>query len=187
MAGPFIQQDGKVYIASALATAAAIVTTANQIARINGEVALDLTWQFASARWRTRAIQDHEAFAIDGSITAEEVEWVASNIARLFSGETTGSQALYGKALAANTTALFWRITTSTVPQNMQWAFVFTRSDDNKEMQIYSPKAKLENYPAPFAVEDYTKQALTWRLLASTNGKFIEVLHGVSTAGRGAA
>ena len=126
---------------------------------------------------------------VDGTLNAEEVEFVASNIARLFSGETVGSQALYGKALStdSNTTADFWRITTSTVPQNMQWVFVFTRSDDDKEMQIYSPKAKLENYPAPFAVEDYTKQSLTWRLLAATsNGKFIEVLHGVTTAGRGA-
>ena len=186
MAGPFIQQDGKVYIGTAAVAATMLVTSANQIARINGEVALDLTWQFASARWRTRAIQDHDAFAIDGSITAEEVEWVASNIARLMTGDTVSTIPLYGQVAASFASANLWKITTSTVPQNMQWVFVFTRSDDNKEMQIYSPKAKVENYPAPFAVEDYTKQALTWRLLASTNGKFIEVLHGVSTAGRGA-
>jgi len=183
---PFIQQDGKVYVGTVGVPATTLVTSANQIAKINGEVALDLTWTFASARWRSRAIQDHDAVFVDGTLNAEEVEFVASNIARLFSGETTGTQPLYGKATAAGNSALFWRITSSTVPQNMQWVFVFTRSDDDKEMQIYSPKAKLENYPAPFAVEDYTKQSLTWRLLAATsNGKFIEVLHGVTTAGRG--
>jgi hypothetical protein len=181
----FLQQDGKIYVASNGVAATEVVASGRQIAKLNGAVTIDLTWSFASARWRTRAIQDHDAFAIDGSINAEEVEWVASVLNTISSNCTVGSQALYGTALSTggNTTANFWRITTSTVPKNLQWVFQFRRSDDNKLMQIYAPKAKLENYPAPFAVEDYTKQSLTWRLLASTNGKLIEVNHAVSTAG----
>lgn len=179
----FLQQDGKIYVATGGVAATEVVAAGNQIAKLNGAVTIDLTWAFASARWRSRAIQDHDAYAIDGSINAEEVEWVASVLNTISSNCTVGSQALYGTALATNTTANFWRITTSTVPKNLQWVFQFRRSDDQKIMQIYAPKAKLENYPAPFAVEDYTKQSLTWRLLASTNGKFIEVNHAVSTAG----
>ena len=178
----FLQQDGKVYVCSGLVTAGGVVTASHQIAKINGAVTIDITWAFASARWLTIAIQDHDAFAIDGSINAEEVEWVASVLNTISSNLTVGSQALYGTTLADDTTANFWRITTSTVPKNLQWVFQFRRTDDQKLMQIYAPKAKVENYPAPFAVEDYTKQALTWRLLASTNGKFIEVNHAVSTA-----
>lgn len=178
----FLQQDGKVYVASGGVTAGGVVAAGNQIAKINGAVTVDITWSFASARWRTRAVQDHDAYAIDAEISAEEVEWVASVINTITSNAATGSQALYGTSLATNTTALYWRITTSTIPKNLQWVFQFRRTDDNKIMQIYAPKAKIENYPAPFAVEDYTKQSLTWKLLASTNGKLIEILHAVSTA-----
>lgn len=180
----FLQQDGKVYVATGGVTAAGVVKAANQIAKINGAVSIDITWQFAEARWRTRALQDHDAFAIDGSINAEEVEWVASVIRTISSNAATGVQALYGTTLVTtgnSASANFWRITTSTVPKNLQWVFQFRRSDDNKIMQVYAPRAKLENYPAPFAVEDYTKQSLTWRLLASTNGKFIEILHAVAS------
>ncbi len=179
----FLQQDAKVYIASAGATAAAVVQSANEIGKINGQVSIDLTWEFATSRWRTRAIQDHDAFAVDGSITAEEFEWRATSIAEFVSNLTTGSQALYGTTLALNVTANYKRFTISTVPTSMQWCFQFRRTDDDKLVQVYAPKAKLEAYPLMFAGDDHTKHTLTWRLLASTNGKLIEVQHAVSSAG----
>ena len=181
----FLQQDAKVYVASGGVAATEVVAVGRRIARLNGQISIDLTWEFATARWRTRAIQDHDAFAIDGSITAEEVEWVASQIQHIASNVSVGSMALYGTALTSNsnTTANFYRITTSTIPKAMQYVFQFRRTDDGKLMQIYAPKAKLESYPMMFAGEDHTKHSLTWRLLASTNGKFIEVLHAANTAG----
>jgi len=178
----FLQQDAKVYIASATATRAAIVSAGNQIGRLNGQVAIDLTWEFATARWRTRAIQDHDAFAIDGTITAEEFEWRATAMAKFASNLATGATALYGTVAALNTTSTFRRITISTVPAEHQWCFQFGRTDDNKIMQIYAPRVKIESYPMVFAGEDHTKNSVTWRLLATTNGKLIEVLHAVSTA-----
>ncbi len=181
----FLQQDANIYVASGGVAATEVVAAARKIARINGQVSLDLTWEFATSRWRTRAIQDHDAFTIDGTITAEEVEWVGSQINYLASNVSVGSQALYGTALStdSNTTANFYRITISTVPKALQWVLQFRRTDDGKLMQIYCPKAKLESYPFMFAGDDHTKHTLTWRLLATSNGKFIEVQHAVSSAG----
>jgi hypothetical protein len=49
-------------------------------------------------------------------------------------------------------------------------------------MQIYAPKAEPSNWPTPFAIDDFTLQDITFDLMASTNGKLIEFLIGVTSA-----
>lgn len=175
MAG-YIQQDGKLYVGSAGMAASVLVTSANLLAELNGNVTIDTTWETAEARWRTRAVKDRVAYAINAQITVEELEFKASNLALLMTGLASGSQPLYGEATA---TALFWRITTSTAPANKQFVFEFTRTSDLKKMQIYAPKAQVQNWSPPFALENFTLQNVTWDLTASTSGKLLEYLIAV--------
>lgn len=170
MAG-YIQQDGKLYVGSAGMAASVLVTSANLLAELNGNVTIETTWEKAEARWRTRAVKDRVAYAINAQINVEELEFKASNLALLMTGATTGSQPLYGQSTA---TAVYWRITTSTAPANKQFVFEFTRTSDGKKMQIYAPKAQVQNWPTPFAIDNFTLQNITFDLLASTSGKLIE-------------
>ena len=172
MAG-FIQQDGKLYVGSAGAAASVLVTTANQVAELNGNVVVETTWEKAEARWRTKAVKDRVAYAIDAQITVEELEFKASVLANLFTAAATGSMPLYGESTA---TANYWRITTSTAPADKQWVFEFTKTDDQKRFQIYAPKAQAQNWPTPFNTDTLTMQNITFDLMASTSGKFIEYL-----------
>lgn len=151
--------------------ASLLVTTANLIAELNGNVTVDTTWEKAEARWRTRAVKDRVAYAINAQITVEELEFKASNLSLLMTGAATGSQPLYGEAAA---TAIYYRITTSTAPADKQWCFEFTRTSDQKRMQVYAPKAQVQNWPTPFAIDNFTLQGITWDLMASTNGTLIE-------------
>ena len=169
MAGEF-QIDGKVYVGSSGMAASVLVSTSNQIAEINGAVNIEMTWESAKARWRSRATKDVIYYAIDGTIDVEELEFKASNLALLFTHAATGSQPLYGTVATAN----YWRITTSTAPRQLQWCFEFVRSSDGKKQQVYAPKAFMQNYPTPFAVDAFTLQNVTFDLLASTSGKLIE-------------
>ena len=175
MAG-FGQQDGKVYVGSTGCVASVLVTTANQIAELNGNVTIDTTWESATARWRTRGIKDRFTYAIEAMIAVEELEFVASNLNRLFSGVSTGSTPLYGEATA---TALFYELRTSTAPADKQFVFEFTRTDDAKRFQIYAPKVQIENWPTPFAVDGFTLQNVNFNLMASTNGQMIRYLNAV--------
>ena len=172
MAAGFIQQDGKVYVGTTCVAATSLVTSARLLANLNGNVTIETTWEKAMARWRTRAITDIHAYAIDASISIEELEFRASNVAVLFTGYATGSTPLYG----TTATATFWRIKTSTAPKNLQWCFEFVRTDTGKKMQIYAPKVQVENFPTPFSVDNFTMQNMTFQLMASTNGKLIEYL-----------
>jgi len=169
----YVQQDGKLYIASAACVASEVVTTANQVAELNGNVVVETTWTKAMARWRTRAIKDIQAYQIDANISVEELEFRASAIAKMFTGVGTGSCILYGRAGATNTTALFWTVKTSTAPVNKQFLFEFVRTDTNKVMQIWAPRVQCDNWPTPFNVDGFTLQNLTFQLMASTNGNLI--------------
>jgi hypothetical protein len=175
MAG-YIQQDGKVYIGSAAMAASILGSTANMLAELNGNVTFEATWEKAEARWRTRAVKDRVAYAVDATINVEQVEFKASNLAHLFSGASTGTMALYGTTASA----FFWRISTSTAPSPKQFLFEFTRTDDDTVLQIYAPRAEPSNWPTPFAVDDFTLQDITFDLMASTNGKFIDFKHALS-------
>jgi len=172
----FHQQDGKFYAATSGVVASQLVTAANLLAELNGNVTINTDWEKAESRWRTRAIKDRIYYAINASIEVEELEFKASNLSLLMTGATTGSMALYG----TTATATFWRITTSTAPRNLQWVFQFTRTDDGKKFQVYAPKANIANFPTPFAVDGYTLQNVTFDLMASTNGKLIEYLHALA-------
>lgn len=174
MAG-YIQQDGKVYVGSSGMVASVLGSTANMIAELNGNVSFEATWEKAEARWRTRAVKDRVAYAIDATINVEQLEFKASNLARMFVGVATGATLLYGTTASAS----FWRITTSTAPSPKQFLFQFTRTSDDKIMQIYAPKAEPSNWPTPFAIDDFTLQDITFDLMASTNGKLIEFLIAV--------
>ncbi len=167
----YIQQDGKLYVGSAGMAASVLVTSANLLAELNGNVTVDTTWEKAEARWRTRAVRDRVAFAINAQITVEELEFKASNLSLLMTGAVTGSQPLYGESTA---TAIFWRITTSTAPADKQFVFQFTRTSDGKVMQVYAPRAQVQNWPTPFAIDNFTLQGVVWDLMASTSGKLIE-------------
>lgn len=171
----FVQQNGKIYFGTTGVVASALVTTARKIAECNGAINFTIEWQFAEARWRTRAIQDRDAFAIAGTMTVDEVQFRASTLKKLMSGVSTGIKALYGTTATANYT----QIRTSTAPLKGQFVFDFVRTDTNKRMQIYCPKAQCGNFPMPFAVGDYTKQNLSWTLLASTSGNILEILVGI--------
>ncbi len=169
----FIQQDGKIYFATGGVVASVVVTTANEIAKCNGAVTFTIEWQFAEARWRTRAIQDRDAFAIAGTMTVDEVQFRASTLKKLMSGVSTGTKMLYG---TGTVTANYTQIRTSTAPLKGQFIFDFVRTDTNKRMQIYCVKAQCGNFPMPFAVGDFTKQNLTWTLMGSTSGRILEIL-----------
>jgi hypothetical protein len=170
------QQDGKIYVGSTACVASALVTTANQLAEIDGTVTLDTTWEKAEIRWRTRAVKDIIHYAIDAQLTLQDVEFKASCVAKVFAAVSTGSMPLYGEASA---TALFWKISTSTAPADKQWVFEFTRTADNKRFQLYAPRGYIQNWPTPFVKENFTLQSLTVDLIASTSGEMIKYLEAV--------
>jgi len=169
MAG-FVQQDGKIYVGTTGVAASGLVTTANLLAELKGNVSIEATWEKAESRWRTRAVKDRYAYAVDAQINVEELEFKGSNLSKLMTGASTGSVAMFG----TTATGTFWRLTTSTAPKRLQFVFQFTKTDDSKRFQVYAPKAEVENFPAPFAVDDFTLQNLTFQLMATSAGTLIE-------------
>lgn len=178
--GPFLQNFGKIYAGTAGVPATTLVTTANEIAKLNGNVALNVEWMFAEARWRQKALQDRVAYAIDGTIACEDVEFKASTATVLFTA-SSGAGDLFGAGTGTNSTSAFWRITASTVPRKMQFVFEFRRSDNNRKMQIYAPKAMPEAFNVPFNEGDLTKHPLAFKLLASSSGRMVEMHIAVSS------
>lgn len=173
----FITIDGEIYAATAGAVATTIVAAANKIGELNGAVNFDITWDKVSCRWRRRTIQDMDALRVNGTVTVEEVEFRATALTRLLTPVSTGTGKLYGPTPAA--TASFVHLRSSTAPRNMQLVFHFRRSDNNKIMQVYCPKVQVDNFPIPFAVDDYVKSNFTFNIIASTNGNFMRVMRQV--------
>jgi hypothetical protein len=157
------------------------VTSVNLLAEVNGNVVLETNWESAESRWRTLAVRDRYAYAINGNVTVEELEFKASNLSLLFTGVATGSMPLYGMSAAeTNATALYWQITTTTAPKPRQFCFEFTRTDDGKKFQFYAPRAEIENWPTPFNVDNFTMQNVTFNLLASTSGEWAKYLNALA-------
>lgn len=170
----FVALDGEIYAVTAGYTAVTtIVASANKLAEINGAVNFELSWDMVESRWRRKTVQDIVPLRINGQVTIDEVEFKQTTIGRLMNYVNAGSGKTYGPTPASNAT--YFALRSSTAPKMLQMVFHFKRSSDNKIMQIYCPKVMVDNFPMPFAVDDFVKQNLTFRIMASTNGNFMTV------------
>lgn len=170
----YVQLNGQIYVGTSGVAASALVSSINELAKLDGAVNFELTFDQISAKWRTRVVQDRDTIAINGVCNLEGVQFRASTLSKLMSNVSTGTMQLYGSAATA--TASFWDIRASTAPKTVQLVFQFTRSSDSKKMQIWT-KAQTANFPMPFAVDEYTKQSLQLNMIGSTNGgSFLKIL-----------
>lgn len=160
----FMAIDGVIWVGSTGMAVTAVATTAMELARVNGAVNFDTTFEKVDAHWRTRAIQDSETFRTACAITVEQVQFRASTLTKLMKNVTySGLNTLLG----TTATAALWRITTSTAPRTVKLIFKFTRTSDQKRMQVYTPKAEVNDFPMGFGADDFIKQNFTFRCLAS--------------------
>lgn len=170
----YVQVNGAIYTATIGVAASALVTTTNELAKVEGAVNFEITFDQIQARWRKRVVQDRDTIAINGVCNVEGVQFRASTLSKLMQNVSTGATPLYGATTGA--TAYFWDVRSSTAPKTVQLCFEFTRSGDNKKMQIWT-RCQTANFPMPFAIDDYTKQNLQLNMIASTNGgSFFKIL-----------
>lgn len=159
----YVAINGQIYTASVGAAVSSLVTSTNELAKINGAVNIEITFEKVDAFWRTRAIQDTETFRTGVTLTCEEVQFRASTLNKIFKNVTYGSTSY----LSTTATSARWRITTSTAPKQVKMAFEFTRSSDDKKMSIYFPRAESNNFPIPIGIGDFIKQNMTFRAVAT--------------------
>jgi len=166
----YVAIDGMLMVGTTGQAVSTVATTSRELARINGAVNLDVTFEKVDAYWRTRAIQDTETFRTAVNFTVEEIQFRASTLNKLFKNVGYGSTAYLG----TTATSARWRITTSTAPKQVKAIFEFTRSSDNRKMAIYFPRLETNNFPIPIGVGDFIKQNMTFRALA-TGGNIVDV------------
>jgi hypothetical protein len=155
--------DAKIYAGTVGMAVSAVATTSQELARINGAVNIELTFEKIDAYWRTRALQDTETFRTGVALTCEEVQFRASTLNKIFKNVGYASTPY----VATTATSFRWRITTSTAPKQVKMIFEFTRTSDNKKMAIYFPRAESNNFPIPLGGEDFIKQNMTFRAVAT--------------------
>lgn len=160
----FLAIDGKLYWGSTGMAASMVVTSINELARIEGAVNFDITFEKATAYWRTRSVQDSFTYRTNVKITVEQMQFRASNLSKLMQNVT---YVTVGAFLGTTATCSSWLITTSTAPRQGRFVFDFVRTSDNKHAQVYAPKAEIDNFPAPFAGNDMVKQNVNFTMLTS--------------------
>jgi hypothetical protein len=160
----FMAIDGKLYWGSTGMAVSMVVTSTNELAKIEGGVNFDITFEKAQAYWRTRSVQDSVTYRTNVKITVDQMQFRASNLNKLMQNLT---YATIGAFIGTTATCSSWLITTSTVPRQGRFVFDFVRTSDNKHAQVYAPKAEIDNFPAPFAGADFIKQNVTFTMLAS--------------------
>jgi hypothetical protein len=176
----FVQVDGQIFVGTLGVAATTLVTTANELAKVEGDVNFNITYEQIESKWRRRVTQDRDTIAINGDCTINGVQFRASTLMKLHSNVSTGKTHLYGGATTA--TASFWEVRSSTAPKTVQLVFQFRHSYSNKKYQIYS-RVQTANFPMPFVVDNYTKQDLSFNMLASSNGgAFFKILEAATSA-----
>lgn len=159
----YVAINGMLMVGTTGQAVSTIATTSAEMARINGAVNLEITFEKVDAYWRTRAIQDTETFRTGVAFTVEEIQFRASTLNKIFKNVTYASTPYLG----TTATSSRWRITTSTAPKQVKAIFEFTRSSDNKKMAIYFPRLETNNFPIPIGTGDFIKQNMTFRAVAS--------------------
>ena len=174
----FVQVNGQLYVGTTGVVASALVTSANKLAEFDGDFGVEISFEQISNNWRKRVVQDRDTIAINGVCNVGGLQFRASTLSKLMSNVTTGSSFLYGGTTGAS--AIYWEVRSSTAPKTVQLCFEFTNSYDNKKFQFWT-RVQTGNFPMPFTVNDYTKQDLTFNMIASTDGggffKILKSLH----------
>lgn len=160
----YVAINGMLMVGTTGQAVSTVATTSAELARINGAVNLEITFEKVDAYWRTRAIQDTETFRTAVNFTVEEIQFRASTLNKIFKNVGYQSATAY---LGTTATSARWRITTSTAPKQVKAIFEFTRSSDNKKMCIYFPRLETNNFPIPIGTGDFIKQNMTFRAVAT--------------------
>ena len=172
----FVQVNGQLYVGTVGVAASALVTTSSKLAEFDGDFGVEISFEQISNNWRKRVVQDRDTIAINGVCNVGGLQFRASTLSKLMSNVTTGSMLLYGEGGSTGASASYWEVRSSTAPKTVQLVFQFNNSYDNKKFQFWT-RVQTGNFPMPFTVNDYTKQDLTFNMIASTNGAgFFKIL-----------